>query len=132
MKFGFSNYKSFVGYHEIELTPLTCLFGKNGSGKSSVLKIIDIISQIGLLTYPQIMNNIDPQAINLTSFNEDFPVSQTNESFMMFRIYRELNSLYFPIAENYYYDIYIQKIQDNLKSYENLFSIKIQHFLKYE
>ncbi len=39
-KIGFKNYKLFKQYNELEIKPITILFGKNSSGKSSITKFL--------------------------------------------------------------------------------------------
>jgi len=45
-KISFSNYKLFKSKQELEIKPITVLFGKNNTGKSAVSKLPIIISQI--------------------------------------------------------------------------------------
>lgn len=40
----FQNYKGFKDLQEISLKPITVVFGKNSSGKSSILKLLSMIS----------------------------------------------------------------------------------------
>ncbi|MGB4958426.1 MAG: AAA family ATPase, partial [Saprospiraceae bacterium] len=39
-KIGFKNYKLFKHNNELEIKPITILFGKNSSGKSSITKFL--------------------------------------------------------------------------------------------
>lgn len=41
-KIGFKNYKLFKHYNELEIKPITILFGKNSSGKSSITKFLHV------------------------------------------------------------------------------------------
>jgi len=41
-KIGFKNYKLFKHYNELEIKPITILFGKNNSGKSSITKFLHV------------------------------------------------------------------------------------------
>ncbi len=43
-KIKFSCYKKFKEYNELEIRPITVLVGKNSSGKSSVLKLLPMLS----------------------------------------------------------------------------------------
>lgn len=43
-KIYFKNYKAFNGVNEIELKPITLLLGKNSSGKSSITKLLAMLS----------------------------------------------------------------------------------------
>lgn len=40
----FKNYKAFKAKQEIEIKPITVIFGKNSSGKSSILKLLSMLS----------------------------------------------------------------------------------------
>ena len=40
----FENYKAFKTRHQISIKPITIIFGKNSSGKSSILKLISMLS----------------------------------------------------------------------------------------
>ena len=44
-KFGLGNFKSFRGIQEIELAPITLVFGQNSGGKTSLLQSILSLSQ---------------------------------------------------------------------------------------
>ena len=42
----FKNYKAFSNWEEIELLPVTLIIGKNSSGKSSVLKLLPLLTSM--------------------------------------------------------------------------------------
>lgn len=44
-KFGFTQYKRFPGTENLEIKPVTILVGKNSSGKSSITKLMPILSR---------------------------------------------------------------------------------------
>ena len=63
-KIGFKNYKLFKHKNELEIKPITILFGKNSSGKSSITKFLHVF-----FSYENnISNEIEPQALSL-NFN---------------------------------------------------------------
>lgn len=43
-KICFENYKAFKAKQQIEIKPITVIFGKNSSGKSSILKLLSMLS----------------------------------------------------------------------------------------
>lgn len=45
-KIKFKNYKAFPDLEELELRPVTLIIGKNSSGKSSILKLIALLTSI--------------------------------------------------------------------------------------
>lgn len=45
-KIRFQNYKPFSGQEELELRPVTLIIGKNSSGKSSVLKLLPLLTSM--------------------------------------------------------------------------------------
>lgn len=64
-KIGFKNYKLFKHYNELEIKPITILFGKNGSGKSSITKFLHVF-----FSYENnLLNEIDPLALSLNYNN---------------------------------------------------------------
>ena len=44
-KIGVENFKIFKDYHEIKISDLTVITGKNNCGKSSIHKLLYLISQ---------------------------------------------------------------------------------------
>lgn len=55
----FSHYKAFFNESKIELRPITMIIGKNSSGKSSILKLFPMLSNMlsGNLNYPLLLKN---------------------------------------------------------------------------
>ncbi|MBT3209729.1 MAG: DUF3696 domain-containing protein [Bacteroidetes bacterium] len=55
----FKSYKSYKDWQELEIKPLTILFGKNSSGKSAVAKLPTLIEEslIGKFEAPILLNN---------------------------------------------------------------------------
>lgn len=45
-KIKFKNYKAFPDFEELELRPVTLIIGKNSSGKSSILKLIALLTSM--------------------------------------------------------------------------------------
>ena len=45
-KIKFQNYKAFSGQEELALRPVTLIIGKNSSGKSSVLKLLPLLTSM--------------------------------------------------------------------------------------
>ena len=45
-KIRFQNYKPFSGQEELELRHVTLIIGKNSSGKSSVLKLLPLLTSM--------------------------------------------------------------------------------------
>lgn len=45
-KIKFKNYKAFPDFEELELRPITLIIGKNSSGKSSILKLIALLTSM--------------------------------------------------------------------------------------
>ena len=45
-KIKFKNYKAFSNLEELELRPVTFIIGKNSSGKSSILKLIALLTSM--------------------------------------------------------------------------------------
>lgn len=66
----FEHYKAFAGYEELELRPITLVVGKNSSGKSSVLKLLPMLSNMvsGRIQYPLLLNNNG--IINATTYED--------------------------------------------------------------
>lgn len=55
----FSHYKAFYNESKIEIRPITMIIGKNSSGKSSILKLFPMLSNMvrGNLKYPLLLKN---------------------------------------------------------------------------
>ena len=55
----FQNYKAFKERVSLKVKPITLIVGKNSSGKSSILKLFPMLSNMmtGDLTYPLLLNN---------------------------------------------------------------------------
>lgn len=55
----FQNYKAFKESVSLKIKPITLIVGKNSSGKSSILKLFPMFSNMmsGDLTYPLLLNN---------------------------------------------------------------------------
>lgn len=68
----FEHYKAFPGREELELRPITLIIGKNSSGKSSVLKLLPMLSNMlsGKISYPLLLNNNG--IINATVYEDLF------------------------------------------------------------
>lgn len=64
------NYKAFAEETTIELRPVTVLYGKNSSGKSSLCKLIDILSKAFSPSAPAILPLRNGEVV-LGSRNED-------------------------------------------------------------
>lgn len=66
----FGHYKAFPGQEELELRPITLIVGKNSSGKSSVLKLLPMLSNMvsGRIKYPLLLNN--KGIINATTYED--------------------------------------------------------------
>ena len=71
-KIYFEHYKAFAGAEEIELRPITLIVGKNSSGKSSVLKLLPMLSKMvsGTIRYPLLLNN--DGIMNATEYEDLF------------------------------------------------------------
>ncbi len=64
------NYKAFAEETTIEFRPVTVLYGKNSSGKSSLCKLVDILSKAFSLSAPAIFPLRNGEVV-LGSRNED-------------------------------------------------------------
>lgn len=71
-KIYFEHYKAFAGAEEIELHPITLIVGKNSSGKSSVLKLLPMLSKMvsGTIRYPLLLKN--DGIVNATEYEDLF------------------------------------------------------------
>ena len=83
------NLKTFVQPQRLKLAPITLLYGENSSGKTSVMKILDILLNIFSYGYKKpitevgdkfiynsdIKKNISPERINLlSSYRNNKPI----------------------------------------------------------
>lgn len=68
----FEHYKAFPNREELELRPITLIIGKNSSGKSSILKLFPMLSNMlsGKINYPLLLNNNG--IINATVYEDLF------------------------------------------------------------
>ena len=46
LQFKFVHFKRFKDFAEIEIAPITLIYGENSSGKTSILKTLDIVHNI--------------------------------------------------------------------------------------
>lgn len=55
----FAHYKAFAGECNMEVRPITLIIGKNSSGKSSILRLFPMLSNMlsGQLNYPLLLKN---------------------------------------------------------------------------
>ena len=104
-KIGIENFRIFKDYAEFELAPITILTGPNNSGKSSFLKMINLIQQsvnslnsLNVLNFMEESNNLGTFD-NVKSWNSknenititfDFPLDYFDKDFYLQLSYRKM------------------------------------------
>ena len=125
-KIKFSSYKLFKSEQELELKPITVLFGKNNTGKSAVSKLPIIISQ-GLkgegIKWEYLLENDNENSIELGNAFRDLIYNRNEFGFLNIEFNKGENSFGFSYNENEGF-LEIKKNEIEILDVENYKSIK--------
>ncbi|CAL2075678.1 AAA family ATPase [Tenacibaculum sp. 190524A02b] len=95
----FKGYKSFKEKYELELKPITILFGKNSSGKSSLVKLPTLIEGALSMKFEEPLRFIN-KGIELGAEYRDLFYQREYQSSINFQLYQNKNKLDLSIVNS--------------------------------